>query len=251
MTAVARVGWLRSFFAVFVAGSIVGTGASVAAESFGWRAAVTAESMTWGWPYPVDGLWSLTANLTPALVYGLLFAWFASIVAGLGALRAPVVLTSAVLALVGRGVPAEVMLLLGLPSTIALVVVTLVAGTVSYDRLHALMAGPAQTITDDDGRVYVTVPLDAVGDRNVNVWSVRVPDLPNARVGVLNLLGEPDPSVEGVGIHADEPVTFTLSAVRCQGALSVDRLDVDMTVDGRKLHQVVGLDSDVEVPCSA
>ena len=62
---VARPGWLRSFFAVFVAGFIVGSAANLMGDELGWRAAVTAESMAWGWPYGVDGLWSFTACSSP------------------------------------------------------------------------------------------------------------------------------------------------------------------------------------------
>jgi hypothetical protein len=119
-TEVPKVGWWRSLFAVivggFFSGSVVFVLQLVLAPEIGWSEFRSGGVPGLGWPWPVDGLWSLAADLGPALVYGLLFAWGADIVLrvqpDVTAVRLSIVLIAATSALFPFGVSGAALVVL-------------------------------------------------------------------------------------------------------------------------------------------
>jgi hypothetical protein len=280
-----RPGWWRTLFAVlcggFVAALMTFILQSELAGTLGWPEARYEGIPGWGWPWRVDGPWSLAADIGPALVFGATFAWCTESVMrgsrGIPSRRAVFALTAAAFALTTRATSGDAAVVVGPVLTAALVViarseaarprrpipwswkpvalsvpacVALAVATVSYGRLHALAAEPATTTTAS-GRVQATVPLRGIGHGIVNLVSVRVPNAPDVRVGVWNLPGTHVGPVDGVSIHTGEAIRLALRAPsRCARTRTIDRLEVRMHVARRQLDQVIRLPEPVPVACA-
>lgn len=269
-------GWGRSFCAVVLGMLFAGITTSILqtglADALEWPDVWTPGGLGVGWPWRVDGAWSLAADLGPALFFGAVFAWGAQIILGaqegVTALRPSIVLTAAALVLLTRG--ASELVALNLPVMVALIIVVrlragrprssvrwtwklaamalvaccaLAVATVSYGRMNALSAESAD-VSDS----HVTIPLRGIGSDIVNLISVRVPDAPDGvTVGVWNPGGTSVSLVRGASIHPGEAVRIALGVpARCAPG-TVDRLDVRMMVGDRELRQTVRLDEPVEL----
>jgi hypothetical protein len=270
-------GWWRTAWAVAL-GVVLGGIASTILQTT-LAGAVGWPDPTWttaapgvGWPWRVDGPWSLAADLGPALVFGAIVAWGAQMVLGaregVTALRPSIALPAAALVLLTRG--RSEFVAVDLPVMVALVIVVrlragrprrsaqwtwtriaaallacgaLGVATVSYGRLHALSADDAEI-----GKAHVTIPVRGVGNDIVNLASVRVPNAPaGVTVGVWNPSGTSVSPVDGASVHPREVVRIALGVPpRCSPG-TVDRLDVHMKVGDRELHQTVRLDGPVEL----
>jgi hypothetical protein len=270
-------GWWRTAWAVALGVVLAGIVSTILqttlASTVGWPDPTSMTAVPGlGWPWRIDGPWSLAADLGPALLFGAIFAWGAQMVLGaregITALRPSIALTAAALVLLTRGMSEFVAF--NLPVMVALVIVVrlragcprrsaqwtwkriaaallaygaLGATTVSYGRLNALSADDAE-IT----KAHVTIPVRGIGNDIVNLTSVRVPDAPaGVTVGVWNPSRTSVSLVDGASILPGEVVRIALGVPpRCSPG-TVDRLDVRMKVGDRELHQTVRLDKPVEL----
>lgn len=160
-----------------------------------------------GWPYRIEGPWSLAADVGPLLVAGYVFSFgvaaFLQRHTDVAAPLTPLAVTAAAVGwvMIGNVSNSGVLGVSGLAAFIALVVVaretsvreqrwrwtrawallTVVAGlglaaaTVSYGVLHPLSVGTAELSSLEDGRANVTVYLHNDGRADVRLIDVTVP----------------------------------------------------------------------------
>jgi hypothetical protein len=161
-----------------------------------------------GWPWRIDGPWSLLADVGPLLLSGLLFAcaaeWFTRPRGGVPTRRAPIALTAATLGWVALGGVSNAGLVgVGGGATfVALVVVTremsgrartplrwtrarvvaavavtaaLAGATISYGLLHPLSLSSAEVWSTKGGVTRVITHLHNEGRAEVTVLSMTVP----------------------------------------------------------------------------
>lgn len=232
-----------------------------------------------GWPWRVDGLWSLAADVGPLLVagYGLSFGTHAFLRrhTDVAAPFTPLAVTAAAVGWVTIGPVSEASVLgvSGLAAFIALVVVaresairegrwrwtrawavlTLVAGfglagaSLSYGYLHPLTAGTDGAGEAERGRVTVPVFLRNEGRADVRVLGVTVPRIEvDARRYTDRTYAPGDYDsvmvpVAGLVLGGNRSDHIDLR-VPCVGASrTIDRVDVRMRVRGRELNQTVRL----------
>ena len=272
-----RVGWWRSVFAVlvggFFSGLVVGILQLVLADAVGWPEFRSAE-LGLGWPWRVDGLWSLAANVGPALVYGVLFTWGADIVLRIQpdvtAVRPSLVLVAASLTLFPLGAAGTLVAVNFVPPAILVVAIrtqaarprrpirwkvqsiglvlaaclALTATTVSYGKFNALTAEPAEITAS-----VITIPVRGIGNDIVNLRNVRVLDVRGVTVGVWNPGRTDISAVNGASVLPAETVQIAVQVPsRCASAQTFDRLEVRMDVGAdRELQQTVRLESPVTV----
>lgn len=283
MTAIAapltlRPGWWRTIWAVLLGWVAASLAMSMVQHTVAgqveWPDPLSPRPFAFGWPWPLEGPWSLAADLGPALLYGGVFAWVAVGALGERGRRVPLALAAAALVLFVRG---GAFIQVDLLSTVVLVVVlrretphtrrpvrwtplaialtvlavpALATATVSYGRLNALSATSAMVTTSKKGREYLTVSLRALGNDIVNVASIDVPGQPDVVVRAWSPAGSTVHSVEGASIHPGESVDFALRMPnRCAGPSKADRLDVRMKVGDRDHHQVVRIGWSADIPC--
>jgi hypothetical protein len=274
-------GWWLTIWAVlcgsFVASALLFGLQLGFAETVEWPDVWSGSAAGWGWPWPVDGLWSFAADLGPALLFGVVFASVADAAldshAGLSALRAPVALAAAALTLVTRE-PSEFIVfnLVGIGVLVVVIrrqatrprrsiawtwksagvvlgaCVALAATTVSYGRQHALTAQPVEIA---QSQRLVTVPVRGIGNKIVNLVSVQVRAARGVHVGVWNPAGTSISPVHGVSVHPGEAIRIALQApANCAPTVSLDRLHVRMMVGDRALEQTLRLSSPVPIGCA-
>jgi hypothetical protein len=135
MTAIASLrtpspGWWRTTWAVALGVVLAGIALTILqtalASTVGWPDPTSSTAMPGaGWPWRIDGPWSLAADLGPALLFGAIFAQGAQVVLGAGegfsALRPSIVLAAAALVLFTR--ERSEFVAFNLPVMVALVIV--------------------------------------------------------------------------------------------------------------------------------
>ncbi|MDA0179249.1 hypothetical protein OJ997_02985 [Solirubrobacter phytolaccae] len=286
MTAIAapttlRPGWLRAFWVTLW--GLLAAGVAVTLLRFALTDVVQwpdplGRAPGVGWPWRIEGPWSLAADIGPALLFGCAFAWPAlSVVSAdttISPRRAPTVVVATGLALVvwhDAYIQLNLLAIVPLtlvvrheatrprrplrrrPLTIGLVAVAAVAlatATVSYGRVNALSAEWGPVSTSNRGHEYLTIPLRGLGPEIVNLESVRVPGRPEVVIRAWNWIGNGVGGIDGLSIFAGETRTLALRMPQgCSAPIRVDRLDVHMKVGDREHHQVVRLGWLRDVPC--
>ncbi len=221
-----------------------------------------------GWPWRIDGLWSFAADIGPLLLCGIVFAWSFEAILGRfsGSRRQP----SLVLALVAAAVgwlsltSPERAGLIPVDTFIAFVVVVLVARSVRHRpglrltrRGVAVAVAAGLALTAASVSYGLTHPLSAEnGDQASDSLSfaLRNDTRFDARLLSVTVPGQGSPELsdwEGrtlVGMRIDGMGSefLTLKTPRC---VTIERLDVRLTVAGREIRQRVWLDQSVVVPC--
>ncbi len=277
---VLRPGWARTIWAAIWGCLLAGLGMTLVRA---WVSGVVEwpdpanRAPGVGWPWRIEGPWSLAADLGPALLFGALFAWPAmSMVSGhdgIAARRGPTLLAAAALALVSWqdayvSLPLALVPLVFLlrhestrprrrfrraPLTIglaAMIVAALTTATVSYGRVNALSAESGAVGTSNRGHEYLEIPLRGLGNDIVNVRSVSVPGRPDVVIRAWDWIGHGVHPVDGLSIHPGETGRLALRMPQtCTGPIRIDRLDVRMDVGDRPHRQLVRLGWHRDVPC--
>ena len=232
-----------------------------------------------GWPWRVDGLWSLAADVGPLLIagYGLSFGTHAFLRrhTDVAAPFTPLAVTAAAVGWVTIAPVsgASVLGVSGLAAFIALVVVAressiregrwrwtrtwavlalgagfgLAGASLSYGYLHPLTAGSDEAGEAKRGRVTVPVFLRNDGRADVRVLAVTVPRIEvDARRYTDRTYAPGDydsvlAPVTGMVLGGNTSDHIELQ-VPCVGASrTIDRVDVRMRVHARELNQTVRL----------
>lgn len=273
-----RSGWWRALWATVLSWIVAGLGTAMVGS-------VLSAAVAWpdpldrpvgvGWPWRIEGPWSLAADLGPALLFGVLFAWSAIslVYAGNGITprRLPTALVAAGFVLLSWGgfLQLNVLAIVALafllrresvhprlrfrrtPLTIgvaAALVAALAAATVSYGRVNALSADWGPVSTSNRGHHYRTVALRGVGSEIVNLESVSVPEHPEVVVRAWSWIGSGVSDIDGLSVVPGESPSLALRLPQdCTAPIRIDRLDVRMKVGDRAHHQVVRVDA--EIPC--
>lgn len=232
-----------------------------------------------GWPWRLEGPWSLAADVGPALVFGFLFAWSAmSMVSGpdgIAARRVPTMLAAAALALLtwrdayvslNPFALAPLILILRhestrprrpvrrIPVTVGLTAVTavaLAAATASYGRVNALSAEGGMVGTSNRGHEYLEIPLRSLGNDILNLRSVSVPGRPDVVIRAWDWIGHGVHPVDGLSVFPGETGRLALRMPQtCTGPIRIDRLEIRMDVGDRPHRQLVRLGGLRDVPCA-
>ncbi len=208
----ARPTWGQSFWAV-VGGSLFAWCASLLVflplDLIGVPIQFTDGTTGLGWPYRIEGPWSLAADVGPLLLAGYVFAFgvgsFLQRHTDIAAPLTPLAVAAAALGwvMIGNVSHSGLLEVSGLAAFIALVVVAreasvregrwrwtrpwalltliaalgLTAATLSYGFLHPLSAGTAELSSLKDGRANVTVYLHNDGRADVRLVDVTLPDV--------------------------------------------------------------------------
>jgi hypothetical protein len=240
-----RVSWLRAVWAV-IGGSIfafVATFLSLMLPLYlvGLPIPIVEGTNGRGWPWRIEGPWSLVADIGPLLFSGAAFAYgaegFTNKRTGMVTRRAPIAFTAAVLGWVTVGNVSDAGLLgvSGLAAFVAMVVVTremsaqpnrpwrwtpvkarfavvvvlaLILATLSYGFLHPLSADQTELESLRDGRARISVFLGNEGRADVTFLSVSVPGVTTRALIDPSDSYEYDPKDPDLGMVPLEGKTF-------------------------------------------
>ena len=242
---------------------------------------ITDDATGNGWPWRIDGPWSVAADLGPLLLCGAAFAYGFEMLrfrsAGAPQARRPSVVLALVAAALGwvtvasppnagligiNGLLAFLVLLVVARETaarepsklrltrrgVALVVaagVCLTAASLSYGIMHPLTVAIDPSVGVLDGRDVMHMTVRNDGRLDARIQSIEVPGLPVTRVGRDDERMTP---VAGTRIDGHGDLSVQVAIAQC-GMSTVDRVHVRLAVAGRELRQVVRLDPPVRLSC--
>lgn len=278
-----RVTWGQAFWAVVAASIMAAFALLVPLFLLAWMGLpfpVAVEVSGRGWPWRIEGPWSLVADIGPLLLVGAVFAWFAEAYTSrhtsVPTRRLPIALTAALLGWVTINRPTNAGLIGagGLATFLALLVVTremsgrerrpwrwtprtawaalvlvsvLVPASVSYGLLHPLNAEQAQA---NSGSSF-DFSLRNDGRADVRVLSVAVASVPSRALVAPADSYESSPDDPDSGMvplagrtiagSASERVTIVRTG-RCFPPRTIDRVNVRLRVLGRTVDQVVRIE---------
>lgn len=290
-----RPTWLQTVGAV-IGGSIIAWLLTLA-----WLLPVAAlelfpihlgETSGHGWPWRIDGPWSLAADFGPLMLCGAALAVgveaFTVKWTGVRPRRLPLALVVAAVGwvMVGNVSNGGVLSVGGLVAFVAVVSVArecsvrerrplkwtrggialiavaglvLAATSVSYGMLHPLTAGDGgdSTVALKNGRAEMSVFLRNEGRLDVHVLSVDIPGVNVTRVRTDNEAVKEALTIDGlmkpiagsrIAGGASRVAYLTIASPSCIGA-TIDRFNVRLSISGRRLQQVVRLESPVRLTC--
>jgi hypothetical protein len=285
-----RPTWWQTVCAV-IGGSIVGFGAAfVALLPFFWLPIQFTDGMTGrGWPWRIEGPWSLASDVGPLLFCGAAFAFGAAALidghTGIECRRAPIALAAAALGWVSLGGVSQAGLLTinGFLAFVVIVVIVREASvhertplrwtrtravaavgvvlilalmSVSYGLLHPLTAGTAELGTPVKRGTVLRAYLHNDGGADVTLMSVALPGIALQRARTF------DESVPSSSTLDDQMRPVAGATIAGKGwrdielvlpgrcvAAVIDRVNVRLRVHGHALDQVVRLAPPVSVVC--
>jgi hypothetical protein len=291
-----RPTWLQTV------GAVIGGSIFACALTLAWLLPVAAlelfpgqvggETSGHGWPWRIEGPWSLAADFGPLMLCGAALAvgveaftvkWtgvrprrlpLALVVAAVGWVMVGNVSNGGVLSVGGLVAFVAVVSVArecsvrerrpfkwtrGGIAVIALAVLVFAATSVSYGMLHPLLANDGNsTVALKNGRAEMSVFLRNEGPLDVHVLSVDIPGVNVIRVRTDNEAVKEAPTIDGlmkpiagsqIASDASRVAYLTIASPGCIGA-TIDRFNVRLSISGRRLEQLVRLESPVRLTCS-